>query len=636
MSRRILLALLLTASFTASAANYFCIPSGGLKSGAGTSPTIAWDFEWAISNSTVLSYNAGDVINLMEGTYQGKPSLTAPGGTNQFYWGCGINFSDSPTNWVRVKPYGQGKVVIDCREFRLQYPGVWFSDITWIDSTRSSAVNDNALGLDTAGDAFGLRVDNCIVVGTAGWPETTAYMIGNDTLFVGRGFHDHSVYTQLTREWMTNGSGYQPLYINNVIHTTAGEPFKFVNGGYGAIVASNIIINPGRVATPDGYQFALLQNPGSNYTNAPQQNIYRNYFLARPDEPAGTPNALINLGVGCTNTMGLQFNFNYCMGNDVDMLILGNTVNEAADSQYLTVMSNTFAGPSNNKPFVRVRASALPSTVRWDYNSYISDQPPGNPWFQWGNSTTDITLSAWTNHTVGSAQGKFDINSTLTFSDSTFGGDRWEVIPDPLTLGRGHIVAVNNTALGSKAFDLTPLGLRHGQNYTLLYSMALSAPSTWQTNTFLTNSPNLTITLTTNAWPMEEPNQPAVYAPTVKATNGLPRLGSWLVYPAPTFPTLTTSYTDSNKTNCSVQWNGATLWYRCTLQVCSNNTTWGEIGTYIYPTNSANIVNLRAADTNQVRVILSNAYSNTGTNLAQIASYIASGSNTMRFLRIRR
>jgi hypothetical protein len=613
--------LMFVAMFS-NATDYYLSITGGATNNTGTSVSAPWPIEWAVTNQFITYTRGVDNIWILAGTYTGKPSVPANGGTNQMYWACGMAGTASPQAWVRIRPYNNGRVVIDAQNIRLQYSGYWFSDIEFTDSTKAASPSsrNNQPTLDCATSSYDLRVENCIATYTGHWPGSSAYCIGNDLMFVGAEFHEHGFYGQLLNVDYTNGSPYRPIIGWNMSHSIAGEAVKFIDGGYGALCVSNVFINGG-ITTPQnggsvGFSSPVLTQHGTANTNAVQVEFRRNWFLANWNVTQQTAShSFVELYNGTAAGFGCQFIYNKLVGPDMAMLVFGNAPLQAKDLMWFNVKSNNISSPGFNGAFVLERSTPWPANAQMDYNNYYTSRAPGDGYWQWNNTGLYATLSAWTNATDIGGTTKADINATYTTSDSTLGGADWQVLADPITTGRGHILAINTTAQANHDFDLSPLGLSDGQRYTLMYAESLTLKSSWQTNTFSAASPNLNITLTTNAWPMQDPQQPTGLSQTVMATNSLPQIGAWLVYPAPQNPTLTAT-PNGGRTTFNLSWSGGSRWYGVRIYRSVNAAAYAELTTVDSPTATTYAdVGTIPGNTYNYKVAAYNAYSeaNQGT-----------------------
>lgn len=598
--------VLLLATLTAKSTDYYVRATGGLTSGTGSTPATALDYAYAITNSSITYVRDVDRLIYMAvgGTFTGTPNAAVGGGTNEFHFSATVTGAGS---FVEHVPYWDGRPIVDTRKFRLVQTGHSFNDIEFTDSTRTNKVFTQTDQLSTAGSAYTLRVRNCIFRMTASSPSSCAFMIGCVAEQVGSDEKEHVIYAQATDAAQT------PNWGNNISWGSGGEFGKLINASYNAQISSNLIINCGRYTWPDGPNSQIIHNPGSGFLAANHAHIWRNYIVVNSADTAATDiRPLLHIDFGTTDSTNLWIHHNLIQGPDGIVAVkLGNGTGNGANNYGLIFKTNTIAGPFTSAGyFARMVSSTTPqlSTADWDFNTYISgDSTKGV--FQWNGTGINTSFESWTNQALGGPVGNWDMRSTITRSQSQLAGDKWEVMPDPITPGRGHLFALNNSGQTSHAFDLTPMGLADGQPYVIMFAGSIDNPATWATNTFTAASPNITVSLTTNSWPhtLWVPDGTGTNATTLTAPNSLPQIGAWVIYPAPTAPTFTVT-ASGDRTSRSISWSGSSRWGKVRIQRRVNGGAYSTLATVTLPTTSYSDSGLTSGSTYDYKLTAANGY----------------------------
>lgn len=598
----------------------------GSTGNTGLSPSSPWPLQYAFTNR---GYCTGDKLYLLQDTYTGINNYQhyvgglVAGGTNTIVFAPVNGLTNNHLEgqgWFEILPYQGGRAQVNNRRMQFQTGPVYIHDLEFYDSTASSRLNTDYYQacLEQAAGCYNMRVENCLVFQTAQFPGTCAYNRDNYSLYLGLEGHEHGQYAQLLVPLEPPGYCAGNLWV-----FPGGSPIKGYTGGYNDNVYSNVVVGAGRNtstqggASANGYTYGFWHNPSAGYFETNTTALWRNYFIF-PGDWTSTYSGEnpITFGAGVGDTYSYQkegggasiiFTNNYFLGRDDDNIIVGTGANDG----YLTnsiIMLNTFAMPSSSRFSMRTKTGVQNSTAVWDSNTWIFSTAPGGPSWQWNGGAFNTTLSAWTNATVGGPAGKWDINSTATFSASTFGGDKLEVYPDLDNPGRGFMFFVNNTGTSTpQNFNLTPLGLANGQKYTLIYGQSLRNQATWVTNTYLSASPNLALTPTAAAWPSDNSVTTGWTAPEGVAPNMLPRFGAWITLPAPTSPTPTLS-TNVGRTQMTVSWTLPSNAYGVRVYMRSNSSAFRAIQTVDAPASSV-VIPIASAQTNDFALAAYSGYS---------------------------
>lgn len=599
--------MLYVSTYICPATDYY-VSTTGVRSGPGTSLATAWTMDYAFTNASQVYTLGADRLIVAGGTYTGYLNA-AGGGTNSYDFRCDHTGTPTVNGFLEIVPLYDGKVIFDIRRLQFTKGGQRFWDCEFTDSSRSTKNNASWPMLDIgAFNPTDQQFINCHFYDCSGSaPNNCLTVRGCISLFGGSEFHEHFLYAQSTI------TSFTPLIEGNLVYGQAGEAIKYINGGYNANTRSNLFIACGRYSAPAGPNSTIIHQIGNDYTNASNIHLYRNYFLATPeDSVAGGVNPVLWLMNGSKDSLNLNVHDNYVMSPDGQIVGLGNGANQGSTNYNFIFKTNTLVGNIVLGYNVRVSHGTQLASTDWDYNTWIVNGTPSSNW-QWakdsgGVSTLSTTLAQWTNSTLGGASGHWDVNST--YQTGTYGGDKWEVMPDPVTPGRGHLLAVNNTGQTTHAFDLTPIGLSDGQPYVLMYAGSFNDTSKWVTNTFTAASPNLTITLTDAAWPISTyklDGQGLAGYTVLTASNTLPRIGAWLVYPSPTPPTITVT-PSGDRTSRAISWSGSSRWGKVVIKRSVNSGAYSTLATVTLPTLTYNDTGLTPGSTYDYWITAANGY----------------------------
>lgn len=549
------------------ATDYY-VSTTGARSGANAFAT-PWAYSYCLTQQVTTFILGVDRIVMRGGTYLGDYRDAPYGGTNAFYWSALRSGSSGPlTNYVTTLPYNNERVIIDCRKFRIKNSsdGNSFQDLEFTDSTRNTKNYRQDSMMDSAIGAYSMKFINCFIYDCSTCPGTCNYMYGCDGMQVGSDELQHTIYTQTTDPTL------DAIITGNVFWSTGGDAMKLIDGGYRLTVSSNIVINPGKFTWPPGQNTGIMNQPGAGFTNANSLHIFRNWLLTDTETASTSGNTngqrpMLWLANNNIDSLNLSVHHNWLeMGTQLAIQV-GNGGSSFGRNLYGSrFVTNTILGAWvgwSSDPYAMFMmrwgaSSPMISDAVWDYNTYKTTGAAAgvsDALWQWNNAgVADNTLTLYTNDTVGGIAGHLDVNSTLSKSTTVASwGDQFEVLPDPVTVGRGHLLAINNTLGTTHAFDLTPLGLLNNQAYTFIYSGSLAQQSRWVTNTWLSASPTLTVTMTDAAYPMspyiDDGNSTNLVIPFPAASNSLPRFGAWLVYPAPIAPTISVTMNGGHTVN---------------------------------------------------------------------------------------
>lgn len=632
--------------------NFYASTSGSTGN-TGLSPSSPWPLQYALTNR---GYCTGDKLYLLGGTYTGINNYQhyvgglVAGGTNTLCFAPVNGLTNNALEgmgWFEILPYQNQRVIIDNRRWQFQTGPTYIHDLEFIDSTANTRATTDYLQscLEQAAGSYNMRVENCLAFQVAQFPGTCAYNRDNYSLYLGLEAHEHGMYAQLLVPLEP-----KPYCAGNLWVFPGGSAIKGYTGGYNLNAYSNVIVGAGRIsitsplARTNGYTYGFWHNPSAGYFETNATALWRNYLIFPSDWESnwgGEQPLTFASGVGDTYTYqkegggcSITYTNNYYLGRDDDAILVGT----GASDGYLTnsiIKYNTFALPTSARFSIRTKTGTQNATADWDFNSWIFSTAPGSPSWQWNGGAFNTTLSAWTNATVGGPAGKWDINSTAVWSDTTFGGNKLEVYPDLDNPGRGFMFFVNNTGTSTpQTFNLSSMGFVDGQRYTLVYGQALRNQATWVTNTYNAASPTINLTPTAAAYPHVAVVTQGRLNYDGAAPNMLPRFGAWISLPAPTTVPTPTLATNVGRTQMTVSWNLPSDTAGVRVYMRSNSSAWRALQTVDAPTTSL-VVPIASAQTNDFVLSSYSAYSESaqGTIATDPISLAATPTTTVPIFR---
>lgn len=533
--------------------NYF-VSTNGSPSNPGTL-TQPWDLQRAMTNKT---YADGDVVYLLDGLHRGP--LT-DGRTNGFVFQAQTSGGSGTVNWL---PYRGARAIVDA--CRIQVSGISgyhvFKELEFTTLLKTNHLTDASerWQLWDGSGLNNLAFVNCLLTDVPqAWGNTTKELRGNAILYGGATSFEHGWY---------GGGGNSNRVIGNIFHSSAGEPIKFAptSDVDGADIIGNIVINPGFLSTPTGPNYAAVMGPGSIMVR--NLRMEDNYLLVDPLYPnTFTDNPILHPGNASSAMADWAFRRNYILGPDITAVKFASS--SAGRITNLVFTGNTIANKNAGSAVDRsifYGYAALPGTPSVNSNAYYN-AGGATARFQFPDGVATTSFTSWTNSTG------FDVASS--FTGNSYPPNVIKVLPNSDTVGRGHVVAVNNTGLSQVSADLGSLMLLPNQQFLMMSAQALNNPAGWKTNSYTAAPVNFS--LDPADWPTSTPR---TFADFQAPSNGLPRFGAWIIIPGPLRPTAIAATPNGASNQVTITWTTVgTNWNKILVQRKSGVGAWTTVAT---------------------------------------------------------